>query len=166
MATNGGNERDCPVTVDEFIQRANHAMYALIVPESWEMFAINNLDAILDKARVTGILIHQHRPGLAYHMTRDELADQIAFGGLAPSLDDTRTFGGDVIYCYRSLIQYMHVQFPHTMFEVQYSECFRSIYKEDSPPWKWEEICLRREWITKLAMLYKGNTTEGWWKSL
>lgn len=148
----------CPNSPEHLVARATKDMFALIIPESWEMYARRHLKEIVQLYPCSGVLIQQDRGGRCYHMTRDQLVPEIERNGLLPSNDDTRTFGGDVIYCYPHLMCYAKLAGPYTLYQIDYSRCLRSIYKEDAAEYRWEEVLVRPEDIVEQHIYCTGSS--------
>lgn len=136
--------------VEEFIERAQHDRYALIINEEDEAFAYEYLNEILEAYPCTGILVRQTYSGTAFHAVFDhsrEVLESIKEKGLLPSVSETCTFGGGVVYAYPTPAQ-AAANHAAAVYEINYGPgTLRAMYTEDKEDFFQGELCIPPETI-------------------
>lgn len=110
--------------------------FALMLPAAFR-FAINDnvLCEIYQEYRCSGVLVEVNTPLTLYHLTRSEKVFSILSDGFhVDPTDDTKTYGGDVVYAYRHITDFLRIPDGCSVLRVEVSKCWYAIATYDKDP--------------------------------
>lgn len=108
------------LTIEEIKDMCYQDRFALIIPQSIYQYISDRVDELMQKSKVTGILVERSGNVKMYHSLSRKHLEGTLQNGIRPSNRENMnlTYGGGVIYAYPSVTHFTN---PSCLIEIDYN---------------------------------------------